>query len=371
MPIWLKRRLRFYARQLVGLDYAAPALHERDQAVYQVFDQRANAVEQLCFDKVNALEEKMEERQQNLMDRFDAVSALLESRWSGVESSLLSRYHQIVEDIDKSVSAAPESFSNNVNEPVNEALSDEAYSRLQEVCHDGADRAEEREAFYQRLVEQNLPNTGGSLLDLGCGGGELLATAQESGFQVLGVDHNTKAAVDAERRGVHVAVADLLDFLSEQPTGSRDAITSLHVIEHLPITVLLGVFRECSRVLRPNGVVVLDTPKIASLYTLSQYYFSDPTHKMPRHHSLYAFLLAECGFEDIQVDDLVGAADESKLDLESLRSDVSKAFESGSVSETEQNLWEDIVKRLDILNEWLFVGRDVRIVARNRGASDE
>lgn len=106
------------------------------------------------------------------------------------------------------------------------------------------------------------PVPGGEVLDVGCGGGAFLAGARSLGWRVVGVE--------PDRRAVEVArVARGLDVragtLEEQRFAADrfDAVTSSHVIEHVHDP--LGFLRECGRVLKPGGRIVVVTPNTESL----------------------------------------------------------------------------------------------------------
>lgn len=109
----------------------------------------------------------------------------------------------------------------------------------------------------------------GSFLDLGCGGGMLLAAAAEQrpDVPVIGVDVSMTWLVVAKRmvgeRGgrahLAAAMAEALPFADE----SIPALVSLDVIEHVgDPDAYLG---EIDRALRPGGRVALSTPNRFSL----------------------------------------------------------------------------------------------------------
>lgn len=102
----------------------------------------------------------------------------------------------------------------------------------------------------------------GKLLDVGCGSGQFLVGMRELGWDVLGVEPDPEAArIAKERFGLPVIVAPLEE--AGPPNNSFDAITMSHVVEHVhdPIAIL----RECARLLKPGGKLVVITPNIASL----------------------------------------------------------------------------------------------------------
>jgi len=98
------------------------------------------------------------------------------------------------------------------------------------------------------------------VLDVGCGSGVLLARMQALGWQVQGVETDPGAVAAARVRGVPVQAGTL-----EQqafPDGHFDAVHSAHVLEHVPDP--LALLRECHRVLKPGGTLVILTPNVAS-----------------------------------------------------------------------------------------------------------
>jgi 2-polyprenyl-3-methyl-5-hydroxy-6-metoxy-1,4-benzoquinol methylase len=101
----------------------------------------------------------------------------------------------------------------------------------------------------------------GRLLEVGSGGGDNLRTLQDIGWVVEGVDFDPKAVETARRKGLHVRQGILEE--QQYPDEYFDAVTMSHLVEHVhdPLQLL----RECRRVLRPGGRLVVVTPNIASV----------------------------------------------------------------------------------------------------------
>jgi 2-polyprenyl-3-methyl-5-hydroxy-6-metoxy-1,4-benzoquinol methylase len=105
-------------------------------------------------------------------------------------------------------------------------------------------------------------NRRGSLLDVGCGNGLFLLQMRNLGWNVCGIEPDPEAARAArEHSDIPVFIGTLED--SNLASESLDAVTMRHVIEHTSDPV--GTLRECYRVLKPGGIVVIDTPNSQSL----------------------------------------------------------------------------------------------------------
>jgi 2-polyprenyl-3-methyl-5-hydroxy-6-metoxy-1,4-benzoquinol methylase len=101
----------------------------------------------------------------------------------------------------------------------------------------------------------------GRLLDVGCGSADWLVRMRDVGWQVQGIDFDPRAVDVAAQKGLAVKCGALEQ--QGYADGSFDAITLNHVIEHVPDPV--ATMRQCHRLLKPGGRVVISTPNNASL----------------------------------------------------------------------------------------------------------
>jgi SAM-dependent methyltransferase len=136
-----------------------------------------------------------------------------------------------------------------------------------------------------------------SILDVGCGSATLLGLLKRRGFRVQGVDFSAQAAkIAAAENGVGVAVGSLESAHFHE--GSFDIVTLFHVMEH--VTNPRSVLAEVARVLKPDGVVVLQVPNIESwqfkMFGARWYGLDIPRHVIDYSRNSMVRLLKDSGF---------------------------------------------------------------------------
>ncbi|MBY0271421.1 MAG: class I SAM-dependent methyltransferase [Burkholderiales bacterium] len=98
------------------------------------------------------------------------------------------------------------------------------------------------------------------LLDVGCSSGAFLRTACRLGYRAEGVEPSADAAQTARAAGLKVFTGYLEQ--AQFADATFDAITLIEIVEHLRDA--LGLMRECARILKPGGVVLVTTPNARS-----------------------------------------------------------------------------------------------------------
>lgn len=107
-----------------------------------------------------------------------------------------------------------------------------------------------------------LPFTpGGRLLDIGCGVGKFIELMSDMGWKAEGLDTDPVVVQNCKGRGLSVREGTLEK--QGYPDNYFDAITLKHVVEHVYDPVCL--LKECHRILKPGGKLVLMTPNLESL----------------------------------------------------------------------------------------------------------
>ena len=174
-----------------------------------------------------------------------------------------------------------------------------------------ADRFRGSEEYVRNNQRVYLPYLEGrrSVLDIGCGRGEFLDLMREAGIGARGIDLDPESVALCQSKGHQAEVADLFEWLPEQPGGAFDGIVSAQVIEHLPPERLPGMIGLCAEKLAPGGVLVLETPNPECLAIFATHFYLDPTHTRPIPPSLLVFYFEEAGLGGIEVRRLAPAVE--------------------------------------------------------------
>ncbi len=133
------------------------------------------------------------------------------------------------------------------------------------------------------------------VIDLACGAGEFVSLLCDVGIEASGIDIDEESVEVGRAAGLDLYVNSINQWLSSANDHSYGGVSMLHVVEHLAIDELPYVFQELRRVVRPDGVLVVEFPSPHSLYSLSKYW-TDPTHGFPLDPDYVAQLLEACGF---------------------------------------------------------------------------
>jgi SAM-dependent methyltransferase len=141
----------------------------------------------------------------------------------------------------------------------------------------------------------------GRVLDIGTGRGEFLGLLAEAGIDAYGVDTNSVTVAECRARGLDVVEADALDHLRDVPDASLAVVAAFHLVEHLPFEWLLDLADHATRVLKPGGLLILETPNPSNLIVGAVNFYIDPTHLRPIPPPLLHMVLWSRGFDPIEI----------------------------------------------------------------------
>jgi SAM-dependent methyltransferase len=135
------------------------------------------------------------------------------------------------------------------------------------------------------------------VLDIGCGRGEWLEVLGEAGIQARGVDSNRILVRQCQELNLDVTEAEALTYLRTLKEQSLSAVTALHFAEHLTLQNLVSFLDEAARTLKPQGLLILETPNPENLLVGSCNFYLDPTHKNPIPIPTLKLLVEARGFQ--------------------------------------------------------------------------
>lgn len=190
------------------------------------------------------------------------------------------------------VSSAPANVDDGTNEQ---------HDLLDLVCSSLEDQfrgspADIREAFQIYVPILKAANIRDGILDVGCGRGEWLEVLKDEGLSARGIDINEIMLRECSRLGLDVSRADVLAHLKSLPNRSLNCITAFHLVEHLPLRTLVAFVDESLRVLKSEGMFIIETPNPENLIVGSCNFYFDPTHRNPLPPPTMKSILESRGF---------------------------------------------------------------------------
>jgi SAM-dependent methyltransferase len=273
-------RLHAHLRELAG------TLTRYFQRLMPVVDARDRVSSALATTRAELILEAFDRRLERLERRIDGLAALRDR---------LETVDEKTRAIEKSLAAQAPPPS--VVAAAVRAAGDAAYVAFENRFRGSREEIRERISDYVALFRDLAP-----VLDLGCGRGELLDLLHEAGIAARGVDANASAVAECRARGLDVVEGDLLAFLRAEKSGTVGAVFAAQVAEHLKACVLIELVREAQRVLRPGGLLVIETVNPRSVIGFLDLFTRDLTHERPLHPETLRFLAAAEGFSDVRIE---------------------------------------------------------------------
>jgi SAM-dependent methyltransferase len=164
-------------------------------------------------------------------------------------------------------------------------------------------------AILQRARDRRFPlselgagrDGPGTLLDVGCGRGDLAQSWLGAGWRVLGIEPSPEAAATARRRGAEI-IGETLSRATPE-AASVDAVVFRHSLEHV-VDPRLDL-RRALTALRPGGRLAVIVPNWGSWQrrAFGQYWFP---LELPRHRTHFTAAglraaIGSAGFDVVRV----------------------------------------------------------------------
>jgi len=157
------------------------------------------------------------------------------------------------------------------------------------------------EPGHRIFLADELAPRGGNLLDIGCGTGNFLAAARESGYRVTGTELDRNAARFAkERLGLErVLPLTIAEFARELANEKFDVVTFFEVLEHQ--TEPVEFLRSVKACLKPHGTIALSVPNRERWLTGPDVLDYPPNHFLRWNVAALRNFLSAQGFEVLSV----------------------------------------------------------------------
>jgi O-antigen chain-terminating methyltransferase len=291
------------------------------------------------FDRVFAQVSDLQSQVKELNERLKAIDERYTKNDSYLKTELTQQKRSLSLFLEEAQQRSPESVNQGQLQAVEneeQHLLDAFYTAFENQFRGEREDIFNRLKVYLPLLEEAKVGTSDfPILDVGCGRGEWLELLRESGYTATGLDHNRVMVDYCRSREFEVVEGDVIAYLRTLPDLSLGAVTGFHIIEHLPFPILIKLFNEVVRVLKPGGLAIFETPNPKNIVVGACNFYADPTHKNPLFPDTIQFILDSQGLSKVKI-----------LYLNPVE---------GSPFNQEDASWQ-------LLHNWFFCARDYAVV---------
>ena len=176
-------------------------------------------------------------------------------------------------------------------------MSDDFYRAFEEKHRGPRELILSRLAIYRPFISPlKTIYPASPAVDLGCGRGEWLELLPDEGFSPLGIDQDEGMLQGCHEHNLPAQQGDAVAYLATLADDSQTIISAFHVVEHIPFDQLRTLVSEALRVLKPGGLLIMETPNPENIIVATRNFYLDPTHQRPLPPQLLSFLPEYYGF---------------------------------------------------------------------------
>lgn len=176
---------------------------------------------------------------------------------------------------------------------------DSFYKNFEDQFRGSKDQIKNRLYFYKDIIdaikEQNQKNEI-IAIDIGCGRGEWLEILKENKINGMGCDSDAQMVLECTKKDLQVEKIDAIDFLKSFKDSSVDIVSGFHIAEHFQFDVLKEFLKQANRVLKKDGILILETPNAENIRVATLNFYLDPTHQKPIPPIFLEYLYKFSGF---------------------------------------------------------------------------
>lgn len=175
-------------------------------------------------------------------------------------------------------------------------MKDNFYKTLEKKFQETKETIKEKEKVYLSFVTPLYDYySEGEILNIGSASSEWLKCMKNNGILVKNVD------IDAEEPDRDTVRDDGIALLSTVEDESAIVITAFHVAEYISFDQLRKLVSEAHRVLKPGGLLIIETLNPENIRIASETFYLDPTRTKPIPHNLLSFMTEYYGFEQNKI----------------------------------------------------------------------
>jgi SAM-dependent methyltransferase len=242
----------------------------------------------------------VEEARRQAQEALHLALEPIEARTSDIKRNLLDQERRLGFFLEEARKRLPKPLSttqlaNLVAEE--DHLLDAMYASFEDMFRGTREDIKNRARIYlPHIRAAKVDLSGAPVIDLGCGRGEWLELLRDENITSRGVDINRVFLDVCRAMALDAKESDAVTFLRNLKPNSIAAVTSFHLIEHLPLRSLIALLDESLRVLKPGGLIILETPNPENLEVGGCNFYTDPTHRNPLPPPLTQALVELRGF---------------------------------------------------------------------------
>jgi O-antigen chain-terminating methyltransferase len=215
-----------------------------------------------------------------------------------VKMELVLQSQRIGPHAEPSVTVTPEVHNNLAS---NNTSLDAFFAAFDEHFRGDRQAVKQRLQQYLPIIKKHDAGTAEApIVDVACGRGEWLELLQEENLHASGVDINQVLVDQCREKGLAATHSELTSHLRNLVEQSVGAVSAFHIVEHLEIEALMSFLDQALRVLRPGGLLLLETPNPENVLVGSCNFYFDPTHRNPIPRPVLKFLVESRGFVVIE-----------------------------------------------------------------------
>jgi O-antigen chain-terminating methyltransferase len=277
--------------------------------------------------QVSSLETKLQELAEQKASRTEVAAAATEAQHqigqkadqSTISTELKEIHRQILDhkrnilDQQRRLALLLEEARKRLPEPIaaqqiealiqeEDHLLDAFYVSFEDQFRGTREDIKQRAHYYLPIIQAvQAGSPEAPILDVGCGRGEWLELLKENGLRARGIDLNRVMVGQCQEMGLDVIEAEGIAHLRSLKSNSLSAVTGMHIIEHLPFRILIALFDETLRALKPGGAAIFETPNPENLIVGACDFYYDPTHRNPLPPPVVQFTMEARGFVRSQI----------------------------------------------------------------------